>query len=192
MSVSVMLVELQSLERSAETLEKIVYSHLTALEGLPEEQTAHYEARVLRKLQALDELQERIDGTIAKLKEAGGYRPSSRTAKSYFEEHMQPKRPLRTGRTGSTRPKAKRTPSGPPKFVSERGSHSTRLIRSRYWQGAEDIMDSGDGTFTIKGLMAYNDQTELSVRSNLKKWRDAGLITGTRGTRGHPAVYSRA
>lgn len=88
-SIGVLKQELINLERNAETLERIVFSDLTALETLPEGVAEKYQAKVLRKLHRLDELQEEIDATVAKLKEAGGYEPRTYSAKVY--EYRPPK-----------------------------------------------------------------------------------------------------
>jgi hypothetical protein len=82
--MSVLKAQLFELEKSAETLEKIIYKYLIDLQFAPDKEVARYEAKILRKLRALDELQDDIDATVAKLKEAGEWKPVSYAGKLYI------------------------------------------------------------------------------------------------------------
>ncbi|WP_148045222.1 hypothetical protein [Arthrobacter oryzae] len=70
------------------TLERIIYKDLTILEELPDNEAEGYEPRILKKLERLDELQDRIDDVMAQLKEAGDYSPISHSGRVY--EYMPP------------------------------------------------------------------------------------------------------
>lgn len=83
--------QLFNLEKQAETLEKIIYSDLKALESLPDSRVEQYEPKVWKKLEKLDEMQDEIDAVVAKLKEAGMWEPVSYTDAKY--RYMRPKAP---------------------------------------------------------------------------------------------------
>jgi outer membrane biosynthesis protein TonB len=85
----ILKVQLFNLEKSAETLERIIYNDLTALHSLPDSKVEAYEPRVLRKLEKLDAIQDGIDTVTAELKAAGWYESRSLTGNVY--EYKRPK-----------------------------------------------------------------------------------------------------
>jgi hypothetical protein len=184
-NTGVLKAELFSLDKQAETLERIVYSALCALESLPDDEGDKYEARILRKLERLDELQEQIDATVAKLKEAGAWSPVSCSAKTRLATAPRIAAPTFQKKR---RPAAERKPVGPPKFVKERGTRQTRLIRSSLWKDACQVMDSEDGSFTVKELMKLTGQSIDAAKGSIQRWRNAGLITSADKASG---IYSR-
>lgn len=89
MNIGILRVELHNLERNAETLERVIYGNLVALETAKEADVERYEGKILRKLEKLDEMQDEIDAAKTALKAAGGHVSASPSLNLY--EYRPPK-----------------------------------------------------------------------------------------------------
>jgi hypothetical protein len=185
----VLKAQLFELEKSAQTLERIIYKYLVELAFVPDEDVERFEEKILRKLRALDELQDEIDAIVAKLKEAGAYEVVSYAGNVY--EYRPPKtaedvvRPKRRGRPPkpkvSTRPKGRQT-------RPLRIPRAANITDSAYWSGAR-VLISRHGEFTARSLMEHNGQTIYGARNRIKIWMNAGLIVSDGKI---PATYTSA
>lgn len=158
--MSVLKAQLFELERSAETLEKIVYNQLTALMRLPDREVEQYEAKILRKLARLDEIQAEIDAVIAKLKETGEYIPARPTANIY--EYKPPRPPT-------------------PKYVAGRPNRTRKNQVGTAWHEFSEQLAEGE-TFTVNDVVAKLDKDLPACQSKIKHWKLKGYIeSSTRG-----------
>ncbi|MCZ9883712.1 helix-turn-helix domain-containing protein [Arthrobacter sp. B2a2-09] len=183
----VLKAQLFELEKQAATLERIVYNMLTSLMTVKDGDVERYEDKILRKLVKLDDLQDEIDATVAKLKEAGAWEPVRHTGNvyEYNPPGSSPQKPKpRQAYPRKPRPKSVK----PPKIITERGSHSTRLVRSKNWIACSQLMRETGGEFTVGQLMEVTGQSQIAATDRLKTWANAGLITKT--GLGREAVYA--
>lgn len=174
--MSVLKAQLFELERAAETLERIVYNQLTALMSLPDREVEKYEAKVLRKLERLDELQDEIDTVVAKLKEAGEYQPVRHTGNVYeykppkYERPKPEKKPKKARKVypiESPKPKRKapaKPKAGPPKVKPERKpkpTESKELISAR--------RRVYDNQHLLRVFEAYWEKEEANLQRRLEE-----------------------
>lgn len=122
-NIGILKVHLHNLERSAQTMERVVYNALVELEFIPGRDVPSFEQRIIRKLERLDELQDEIDAVRSKLKEAGEHQPVRLPEPKYeykrpkYELPEKPKRkPRKVYPVNSPKPaKAKTKPAPKPK-----------------------------------------------------------------------------
>lgn len=130
----ILKVQLFNLEKSAETLERIIYSDLTALHSLPDSKVEAYEPRVLRKLEKLDELQDEIDTVTAELKAAGWY--ESRTTGRNIYEYKRPKIERPKPEPKPRKPRVVH-PATPPKTAKAKATDAEKLARQAAREAAK-------------------------------------------------------
>jgi hypothetical protein len=167
MNVGILKTRLFNLEQNAHTLEKIVLNDLRALMTLPtDDKLAGYEAKVLRKLHRLDDIQEEIDQTVAKLKEAGAYEPV-RQGRNIYE--YRPPKPVGTV-TEISKPK--------------------RVRRAKTaWDNFSEQLD-GDGRFTVADVATKLNTDLAKCRAKIKHWQGKGYIE-TAEKVGRNVIYRR-
>lgn len=142
----ILKVQLFNLENSAQTLERIIFNDLTALESLPDRAAEKYEGKVLRKLHRLDEIQDEIDAVTAMLKEAGAWEPVRHGGNIY--QYSPPKQEQ-------------------PKPVKGQGvSHKA----GTYWDKVSETMPEQGGTVTIQQVMEILSLSKTPCAKLVRHW----------------------
>lgn len=168
-SIGLLKVELHNLERNAETLERIVYNDLKALESLPDKAADKYEGKVWRKLQKLDELQDAIDATTAELKARGGWEPVSHSGNKY--QYNPPKT---------------ETPE-----VTVNGKVRGRPSkRTHYWERVSAAMPEEGGVISVADIVDLLNITKTPCGNLVRHWVSSRKLVMS-GHKDGSTVYCR-
>jgi hypothetical protein len=164
-NIGILKAQLQTLERSAEALERVVYSELTAIETMPEDLAEEHRARVLRKLESLDELQDDIDEVGARLKALGAFYGSAPASMLIYEY---------------------KPPRVPENFLA-RAARMGGMPTKTAWDSFRETLGP-DNLFTFADIVARLDTSEKACRSKVQHWRNKGYLETAEKT-GSQVVY---
>lgn len=182
-SIGVMKAQLFHLEKKAQRLEAIVLKELYWLEYLDEDEADRLEATVLRKLHRLDCVQDEIDQTIGKLKEAGEFDHILYVQMIKASENVEPPKisaSQKKAKAAADKKKAAQEAKAA-KQVQAQAAWQARLEAragqkvADAWKAALDA-SSDTGIISVKVLTDCLGMPTTTAQRNLQKWRNDGRI----------------